>query len=357
MMPASQTRVWVDYLYVTLLGRSPDPGGETTCRAALEKGVSRRDLAQQIVGSEEHINRVVSATFDMHDLSTHHPQRYRKVRAVDGHQILVLECSRAEHFDWIETEIDRNDYYEKPGVWSYSLSDDKRVMAEVIDAFEPASVLEIGCSNGAILSCLAARGVRAEGVDISVSAIAKADPSIRNNIHLGDLLDLELAEQFDVVFGLDIFEHLNPNRLASYLRKAVALLRPGGYLFANIPAYGVDPVYGCVFEPQLTEWEADRALGRPYRLLPVDLHGYPLHGHLIWAHSEWWVKEFEAAGLVRQELIERALHARYDAFWAAVGPARQAFYVFSNSVAREDLEHLVARIQASGSQVVGKVES
>jgi hypothetical protein len=52
-----------------------------------------------------------------------------------------------------------------------------------------------------------------------------------------------------------------------------------------------------------------------------------MHGHLIWAHTDWWVAQFEAAGFTRQPDTERELHARFaDHF--RMWPARSSFYVF-----------------------------
>jgi 2-polyprenyl-3-methyl-5-hydroxy-6-metoxy-1,4-benzoquinol methylase len=74
----------------------------------------------------------------------------------------------------------------------------------------PAAVLEIGCSTGTVRQCLHELGLDVTGLDISQSAIARAHPSIRDRIRLGDLLNVELRQTYDVVFGFDVFEHLNP---------------------------------------------------------------------------------------------------------------------------------------------------
>ena len=120
-------------------------------------------------------------------------------------------------FDWLEAAILTNGYYEKPGVWNLGIDSDKRMIAEMIASFEPRKALELGCAAGAVLECLAERGIDAEGVEISSMAIARATDRVRPRIHQGDLLSLELDRDYDVVFGLDVFEHLNPNRIESYL--------------------------------------------------------------------------------------------------------------------------------------------
>ena len=161
-------------------------------------------------------------------------------------------------------------------------------------------------------------------------AYDRAAPEVRARIHVGDLLDLELPSDYDLVFGLDVFEHLNPNRLAKYCDALRARVQTGGLLFANIPAFGHDDVFGEVFPIYVDQWPDDIAANRPFRVLHCDDDGYPMHGHLIWAHTNWWVEQFEAVGFARQPSVERELHERYaDHF--RVAPARRSFYVFRQS--------------------------
>jgi SAM-dependent methyltransferase len=203
-----------------------------------------------------------------------------------------------------------------------------------------------------VLQSLHERGVEVAGLDISVSAVAQADPSIRERIHIGDLLTAELPQTYDVVFGLDVFEHLNPNRLAAYLGRVRSLTNPGGFVFTNLPAFGDDPVFGTVFPMDLEEWDRDAAAGRPFSLLPVDDDGYPSHGHLVWADSAWWVRQFEGAGLRREPAVERALHQRYDDYMRRNSPARRSFYVFSRDADDSAVAGLAERIGSTGSAIL-----
>ena len=134
---------------------------------------------------------------------------------------------------------------------------------------------------------------------------------MRSRIHLGDLSGLTLPSDYDLVFGLDVFEHLNPNRLAQYLDILHARVVPGGRLFANIPAFGRDEVFGEVFPLYVTDWEHDVTANRPFHVLHCDDDGYPMNGHLIWAHTTWWVEQFQAAGFVREPEAEREIHERF----------------------------------------------
>jgi hypothetical protein len=122
---------------------------------------------------------------------------------------------------------------------------------------------------------------------------------------------------------------LNPNRLGDYLARAAKLLADDGYLYAALPAFGHDPMFGVQFPMYVRDWYEDVYRNRSFRTLHADGNGYPLNGHLVWAHSQWWVAQFERHGLRRVEEIERAVHTRYDRFFEGYAPARKAFYVFA----------------------------
>ena len=112
---------------------------------------------------------------------------------------------------------------------------------------------------------LADRGIAADGVEISSMAYKAAPPEIQARIFLGDLLDLDLPSDYDLVFGLDIFEHLNPNRLARYLDAVRAAFVDGGSLFTVVPAFGDDPVFGEVFPMYVADWDPTARRGRSAR--------------------------------------------------------------------------------------------
>jgi hypothetical protein len=154
------------------------------------------------------------------------------------------------------------------------------------------------------------------------------------------------------VFGLDVFEHLNPNRMDAYIRRLAFLAAEGGYLFCNIPAFGDDPVFGTVFPFYLDGWERDAAAGRPFTTLHVDALGYPIHGHLTWADARWWSERFQAAGLTREIEIERAIHEKYGRYMEKRSPARRASFVFGKAVAPDGRAGVVRRIRGVSSRVL-----
>lgn len=258
------------------------------------------------------------------------PAQYRYVRDNRQGEILVFSIETNDDFDWLEQAILRHGYYEKPNIWSLTVDPDKRFLAEMIQSLEPETFLDVGCANGALLQALDDLGISGEGVEISSFALERAFPAIRKRIHNGDLLSLSLQENsYDVIAGLDIFEHLNPNRLEAYIARIRDLLRTGGYVFANIPAFGEDEVFGEVFEYYLADWEKDRRGRSCFTTLHVDMHGYPMNGHLIWADTAWWVDAFAQHGFRRDLEREQELHRRYD---DKLFYARRSFYLFRKTV-------------------------
>ncbi|HEX6538884.1 MAG TPA: methyltransferase domain-containing protein [Candidatus Dormibacteraeota bacterium] len=319
---------FVDQAYRMVLHRPADRSGSAHYVAMLRAGASRNEVLIRLALSEESMNRVLADSFTIQNLCELRPASYADVPNGDGGTTRVFTVREPGDFDWLERCILEYDYYEKPGIWTLGIDDDKRTMAELLSRFRPQRALEIGCSSGAVLACLGDRGVPAEGVEISAAAIRRAPAAVRPNIHRGDLLTLDLQQPYDLVFGLDIFEHFNPNRLDTYIQRVAELTEPGGFVFANVPTYGEDPVYGTIWAPHLQSWQDDLRLNRLFQQIEVDDDGYPLHGHLVWAGSRWWEERFGSAGLRREPDIERALHTRFDKVLRAT-PARMAFYVFS----------------------------
>ncbi len=338
-------REFVDAAFRDILGREADQGGLAFYEGVLRSGVRRTAVLLDIMRSPEFQRSLAPpAPSSLPNLVLQRPERYR--RAVDrnsNQSILVFDAASQSDFDWLERAIIDNGYYEAPGVWVLEVDFDKKLVAEMIAAFAPAAALELGTAAGAVLECLDDLGVAAEGVEISAMAIAKAADRVRPRIHHGDLLALDLPAKYDLVFGLDVFEHLNPNKLDAYLARMAAITRDDGYLFCNIPAFGEDAVFGTVFPFYVDSWEQEAHDGL-LRTLHVEETGYPIHGHLTWATAPWWVTRFEAAGFVRDVEIERAFHRKYDAYMTKRSPARRAYFVFGKPKAVARRAAILSRI-------------
>jgi SAM-dependent methyltransferase len=341
--------------YQRLFGRPIDEEGLKRYGRFLQRGQRREEIIFELISSDEWVSKILQENIRLKNISSLKPSQYRSdFNLLTSESLPTFKILDPQDFDWLETMIRQNAYYERPGIWSYGLDSDKQRAAEIAFEFSPQKVLEIGCSSGAILKALLDRGVEGEGVEISAMAIQRAFPEIKDKIHEGDLLEIQLSSGYDLVLGLDIFEHLNPNKMTHYIQTLSELLKEGGYCFCNIPAFGQDSVFGTVFPLYLKDWKEPGPPGRLFQTLHVDAYGYPLHGHLIWADSRWWVTQFEKVGLVREEEIERALHQKYDPYFDRKAPARKSFYVFSKIGDPLRNQGIIENIQKRPSPVLGR---
>jgi len=356
----SSDSAFIETAYYEILGRPPDAAGLSHYRHALKDGMGRTAVLLEIIRSAEFLAQLEkkAASQALPDLRETRTDRYRRTTdRTNGKGITVFDAESASDFDWLEAAIIDGGYYEKPGVWTLDVDADKRLVAEMIAAFAPQRPLELGCAAGAVLECLDDHGITAEGVEISSMAIARASERVRARIHQGDLRTLDLPRDYDMVFGLDVFEHLNPNRMHEYLSCIERITTAEAYLFCNIPAFGKDPVFGTVFPLYIDGWSDDAARHRPFRRIHVDERGYPMHGHLTWADWEWWVQQFAAHGFRRETEIERAFHEKYDAYMTRETPARCSYFVFSKSAGTPQRERIIQRVRGTRSGVLQVIAS
>lgn len=107
-----------------------------------------------------------------------------------------------------------------------------------IEGHQPAagwgSVLDVGCGDGLFFDWLAHFG-EVWGVE-SDEALVPASSRHRGRIHVGPFdSTFEPGRRFGLVLMLDVLEHL-PDPVAA-LRKAGALLQPGGRVLVTVPAF------------------------------------------------------------------------------------------------------------------------
>jgi Domain of unknown function (DUF4214)/Methyltransferase domain len=336
---------FLDETYQELLGRPGDASGRVHYLDALGKGMSREQIVADLRESEEYRLREAARTRTMPDLRAAESSRFGVLTADNGTDVPVL-IADDDTLDWIEKRISDDRYYEQPGIWGFSIDLDKRVMAELVSLLEPRSAVEVGCSSGAVLHCLHEAGVEVCGIDISELAKNAAPDSVRDSIRLGDIRTMHFDRTFDV------FEHIHRAGLDAFIGALVDLVADGGFVFVNVPAFGRDDVFGEVFTMFLPEWREDAARGQSFRHLQIDDFGYPSHGHLVWATTEWWVDTFERAGITRAPAIEQALHDQYDWYFDFCAPARRAFYVFAKHGDEQSIARLCDRIRARESRVL-----
>ena len=119
------------------------------------------------------------------------------------------------------------------------------------------SILDIGCGRGEIISYCASLGARTVGLDYSTAAIKISASHIKDTNSKGSNYLLVnsnavklpfIEESFDIVFMMDIVEHLYPDELLKVFFEVKRILKPCGTLLihtmpnANYIKFGY-PVY------------------------------------------------------------------------------------------------------------------
>ena len=98
--------------------------------------------------------------------------------------------------------------------------------------------LDVGCGGGEMLRNVQRLGGEAWGVDVSRSAVTAARRSVgHNRIATGGLHEAGYpAASFDCITMWHVLEH--SSEPLSELRRAAALLKPGGFLYVEVPNAG-----------------------------------------------------------------------------------------------------------------------
>jgi hypothetical protein len=336
----SPTEAAIASLYRGLLKREPDPGGLRHFAQKVQNVGHLEPVIDALMRSDEFIRRHgVLPPVSRPDLRPKYPDRY-DIR--DGQ--LLFRVGDDHDFDALESAIFAEGYYESMGIYAPRIDRDKRFIASMVTGMGARSCLEIGCFSGPVLSLLHDAGVSVTGLDAAHLAFILAYPNIRSRIKFGDLLSTSFDQKFDTIVAMDVFEHFNPNKFASYIRHAANLLSPGGRIILNSPMYGPDRIFGTVADYEQPEWRetADRAF---WRVFPCDELGWPKHGHLIWAAPAWWERQFAEGGLVRDEAAENVLQD-VAAPILAENPARKIMFILrrkedTTAIPLEQFEHQI----------------
>ncbi len=148
----------------------------------------------------------------------------------------------------VEPDIYTDDYYltNCHGYEDFVISGGRKVGPRFIKALSLAGdlsgkrVLDVGCGRGELILQSAMRGAEAWGidyaqaaVDIAERALAGVDPALRERTHVQpmDVKALEFEDAlFDVVFMMDVVEHLYPHELAAAFAELHRTIKPGGML-------------------------------------------------------------------------------------------------------------------------------
>jgi SAM-dependent methyltransferase len=142
---------------------------------------------------------------------------------------------------WLESlgrhdELYDNDYYQRI-IDPAAQSSAPIIAATVVSQFSPASIVDVGCGSGAILSAFDALRIRAFGIDYAKAAV---DLCRARGLDV-ERFDIESGEAFtraaDVVLSTEVAEHL-PERLADLYVSTLIQIAPVVIITAATPGQG-----------------------------------------------------------------------------------------------------------------------
>lgn len=126
-------------------------------------------------------------------------------------------------------------------------------------------VLDIGCGRGEFLELLKEEGINAIGVDLNIDMIRICKRKGLNVVHSDfmDYLSKIPDNEFDGIFSAQFIEHIKPEQIHTFLRKAYLKLRPGGvlvvetvnpYNLAQFRFFHVDPTHERPIYPEVAQF-------------------------------------------------------------------------------------------------------
>jgi len=258
----------------------------------------------------------------------------------DGRPVDLIQIEKEEDYQTLLTNILLSGYYNHSYFDRHidyreeTVKFDAFFLSSILRFLRPKSMLEMGCGRGDMLFLLGLdRRVHVQGIEFSPDVLETIWPPLAGKVICGDILEvcqqpLLQTRRFDIFCAFDLWEHIPPGKLSEYIASFVALAEKDALFFFTIPAFGEDRVFGEVFPLEFEENRERFSKRLPFDHLIVETTDppIPVKGHLICAHTDWWQKQFETHGLIRQEGLERNIHTFFDEH---LFYARKSFYVFS----------------------------
>ena len=103
-----------------------------------------------------------------------------------------------------------------------------------LKADKSTSFVELGCSNGFVMSAIESIGLTVTGVDMHIGGLRNAAERVDGQLICSRVEELQFTHPVAGVGLFDVIEHVEED--SELLRHAISLLEPGGLLFVTVPA-------------------------------------------------------------------------------------------------------------------------
>lgn len=149
-------------------------------------------------------------------------------------------------------------------------------------------ILDISCGTGANMQLLKQKST-VFGIDISDEAIRFSSMRDLSGLSQANAMSLPFTENcFDLCTLMDLLSHRTVNDKCTPLKEAWRVLKPGGYIFINVPAYA-----------SLAS-SHDHAVHTDHRFVRSEIHALLLESGFEPVHLTYWnTLLFPAVALVR----------------------------------------------------------
>jgi len=146
---------------------------------------------------------------------------------------------------------DKNYYYhDNEGCHEYAQGLDIAIhpkykhVLEIADPRQGDEILDVGCGRGELLYYCAKKGAHVLGLDYSRAAIDIARQTIQMlpvelrsfaEAEIGDVADYDFSRRYDLIFMLDVFEHMNDDQIERACEKFKKILKNNGRIVITTP--------------------------------------------------------------------------------------------------------------------------
>ncbi len=154
----------------------------------------------------------------------------------------------------VDSKVYDKNYYlsDNEGCREYQKGLDNNIhpkFAEALRLAQPKAgdnILDIGCGRGEMIYYCVRRGASALGLDYSKDAIDIANSTIQmlpENLQrfakaeVGDVSTYSFSHKFDIIYMLEVYEHMNDLQLKQTFEKLKAVLKTGGKIVVTTPNY------------------------------------------------------------------------------------------------------------------------